>query len=94
MAIFHQIPDSDLGTRYTHYGLIHGWVPVLFGRLDSDAPLVAVENWMPDWIEDLGAWLFIAFDMLATVFWPGYKSQGWLLVVKGQINLGGKRADL
>lgn len=94
MAIFNQIPDADLGSTYTHYGLIHGWVPVLFGNMDSESPLVAVENWIPEFTEDVGALLYMAFDFLAEVFWPGYKSEGWLLVVKGQIKPDGTRADL
>lgn len=94
MAIFHQIPDSELGTTYTHYGLIHGWVPVLFGNMDSEAPIVAVENWIPEWVEDVGAWLYVAYDLLATILWPGYESKGWCLTVVGQIKPDGTRADL
>ena len=91
MAIFDRIPKSELGTTYTHYGLIHGWVPVLYGELDSDCPVVAVEDWVPDWIEPIARWAYEACDFLADLLVPGYKSDGFLMLIRGEVNRGGGR---
>lgn len=84
--LWNMIPKSELGPgkKYTHYGRIHGWVPVYFGDLDSDAPRVAVQNGLPDFIEDVGRWLFIIGEAIVDLAFdrPG---EGWRLEVLGEI---------
>ena len=49
MSIFDPIPQSELGTKYTHYGWFAGLVQIYMGNVDSEAPDVAERNWVPVW---------------------------------------------
>ena len=53
MSILSQIPSTELGTRFTHYGWFCGVVPVYLGNLEGEAPLVAERNGIPEWVLSL-----------------------------------------
>lgn len=47
MSIRHPVPRTELGTKYSHYGLLFGLLPVYVGEAESGAPLVVERNWVP-----------------------------------------------
>jgi len=87
MAIlFDRVPASELGTKYTHFGYLHGFVPVYIGEVDNEAdgPLIAVRNNWPDWLEDVGCWMWLCGDFISHLLgFPG--SDGWMMEVAGEI---------
>ncbi|WP_238890943.1 hypothetical protein [Achromobacter insuavis] len=85
MSILSRIPRTELGTRFTHYGWFCGVVPVYLGNLDSEAPLVAERNGIPEWVMSLAGSLFTAFLTAAAVFAPHWDIEV-PLVVTGAIS--------
>lgn len=62
MAIFkHRLTKQQIEEEYTHYARLYGLVPVYF-NIESNC--MAVRNWLPDWLFDVGDCLF---DMYVTV---------------------------
>ena len=53
MSFIRPIAPEELGTKYTHYGLFCGLVPVYVGRPESESPDVVERNWVP------ALWLWI-----------------------------------
>lgn len=80
MSIFSEIPSTELGTRFTHYGWFCGVVPVYLGNLESEAPLVAEHNGIPEWVLTLAGALFAAFVKIAAVVAPDRDIQVPLVV--------------
>lgn len=63
MAIFGQIQQDELGTKYTHYGWF-GLCPIYLGDIDSTSATLAERNWVPSWwlvfcTELFGAYIFV-----------------------------------
>jgi hypothetical protein len=85
MAIFNQIPKSELGTTWTHYGYIHGFVPVYLSELDGPSINVAVRNWCPEWLEDLGRTLWLLVDAVTSAVNPDFKCPGFRIDVGPRI---------
>lgn len=59
------IPKSKkrlLAEGYTHYGKLWG-IPVYIGKIESDSPLIATANFIPQWVLDVAD--TICFSMLA-----------------------------
>lgn len=75
MAILKRMTDEEL-KNFQHVGFIFGFVPVYIGNLNSDCPLVEVRNWYPDWLLDVGHFLF-------DTFCPN--SEGFVITVTGDI---------
>lgn len=84
MSILSQIPSTELGTRFTHYGWFCGVVPVYLGNLDGEAPLVAERNGIPEWVLSLATALFSTFVQVAATVAPDRDIQ-IPLVVAGPI---------
>jgi hypothetical protein len=60
MAMFFgRVPASEMGPgrTFTHKGLIHGFVPVYIGDPHGE-PIIAVRNGWPEWLGDLGLFLW------------------------------------
>lgn len=53
MAIFNQIPKSEIKNDFTHYGLAYGIYPIYISNHDTELPSIAVRNWFPEWGLDL-----------------------------------------
>ena len=88
MAIlFGRIPESELGTKYTHFGVIHGWVPVYIGEPDNqvDGPVIAVRNGWPEFLEPLGRWVYNVGSLVAELTMPGFECDGWEIAVRGRL---------
>jgi len=49
MSILNPIPQSEIGTKYSHYGWFAGLVPIYIGDIDSEGPVVIERNWVPEW---------------------------------------------
>lgn len=80
MSIFSEIPSTEFGTRFTHYGWSCGVVPVYLGNLEGEAPLVAERNGIPEWVLTLAGALFAAFVKIAAVVAPDRDIQVPLVV--------------
>ncbi len=90
-VLFGRIKKSELGKTFTHYGLIHGWVPVLIGDLTSSEPLICEENDIPTFVLDLGTFLAQLTDAIAHTANPRYESRGFELRVMGRFEKDGTR---
>lgn len=84
MSILSRIPRGELGTKYTHYGLFCGLLPVYVGDLDSEAPEVVERNGWPACTLSLCASLYGSFIWFASLFAPG-QAFDWPLVITGRI---------
>lgn len=73
MAITNRMTETEIRRNFQHYGLMFGFVPVYVGNAQSDAPLIEVRNWWPDWLLDVGHFLFDAFSLLATMVNPQFE---------------------
>ncbi|CAB3851767.1 hypothetical protein LMG26842_02878 [Achromobacter dolens] len=89
MSILSQIPSTELGTRFTHYGWFCGVVPVYLGNLEGEAPLVAERNGIPEWVLSLAGALFAAFVKIAAVVAPDWDIQAPLVVTGPIVPLPG-----
>lgn len=88
MAIlFGRIPASDLGPgrKFTHHGLIHGFVPVYIGDLGAEGPMIAVANGWPEWLEGVGRFLWVASAWLGELLVPGFECPGWRVQILGRL---------
>ena len=84
MAIIGRIPAAQLGTVYTHYGWFCGLVPIYVGDVSSEAPRVAVRNWIPDWTLDVADAVFGVFA--ASYTWmTGIDEVPWPILLAGKI---------
>lgn len=76
MSILDPVPREELGSKYTHRGWLLGLVPVYVGDTDSDEPVVAARNGVPE----LWMWLVLALfamfcciaDLLVADFEPSF----------------------
>lgn len=84
MSIISRIPRSDLGTKYTHYGLFCGLLPVYIDDPESEAPEVVERNGWPAWTLSLCAGLHGSFIWFASLISPGQVFD-WPLVITGRI---------
>lgn len=71
MAVFKRFPEPELSERFTHLGWFLGFVPVYLGEIETGCPLLAVRNWAPEFLLDLGEFLFGVFCLAADVAIPG-----------------------
>ncbi len=56
MAIFkHRLTKQQINAEYTHYARLYGFIPIYFNYETSS---VAIRNWFPDWLYDVGDALF------------------------------------
>ncbi|WP_019104411.1 hypothetical protein [Chromobacterium haemolyticum] len=79
MAIFFQLSDEEIRAKFTHRATFCGFVPIYvnFDHIDCH---VAVRNWWPDWMLDVGMFLFdLAADSV------GYE-RGWPIKIQGRIS--------
>lgn len=89
MAIFFdRIHADDLGTKYTHYGLFYGFVPVYIGDPFGECPDVAVRNGWPDWLLDFGDAMFRLAAWACELINPEWKNPGFFYRVTGKIERG------
>ncbi len=93
-VLFGRIKKSDLGTTFTHYGLAHGWVPVLIGDLHSDAPLLCAENDIPEFVLDTAIVLSQLVTAVAQALDPFHESRGFAILVRGRFEKDGTRVPL
>ncbi len=73
MSILHRIPPAELERQFTHRGWFLGLVPVYLGDLDSDGPLVAERNWVPEWWFTLAEGLFGLFCTACLAVNPAFE---------------------
>lgn len=85
MAIFNRMPAAQIKSNFQYYGLMFGFVPVYVGAMDSEAPVVEVRNWWPDWLLDVGHILFCSFAMLATMVNPEFEPE-FRITITGPID--------
>lgn len=89
MAILkrYRVPDAELGTRFTHWGTVHGWVPVYFSdpRAPGDLHL-AVRNGYPDFLEPLGRWVYLIGELITELAFPDYESPGFRVEAFGRLS--------
>lgn len=84
MAIFDRIPRADLGTRFTHKGWF-AFCPVYIGDVDSESPMLAARNWVPEWLFTLAADLQqLSLDFIEMSAGPD-SDAGFLIVVTGEL---------
>lgn len=50
MAVLKRFKEEEIRKQFTHYGLFWGVVPVYVNMRNSEAPDVAVRNWLPEWL--------------------------------------------
>lgn len=85
MAIFfNRVPESDFGTRYTHFGRLYGLVPIYIGDPDSLAPEIAVVNGLPDWLIDVADLCWNAAVWVRSAVDPNFEHPGFMLEVRGE----------
>ena len=72
MAIFGQIPKSELGTTFTHYGWF-GMCPVYLAHLNGPCPTIAERNWVPEWWLSLNHHLVGTYIMLRSLMDEDYE---------------------
>ena len=89
MSILRPIPADELDREFTHYGTLHGFVPVYLGDLDNlDGPKIAVRNGWPEVMEDVGRWLYAGSAWLGQLLVPGFENPGWRIEVRGELRHG------
>lgn len=87
MAIFFNRVPPDLlgpGKPFTHYGTIHGFVPVYIGDPYGDC-LISVRNGWPDWLEPLGRMLWELTADVAEFLNPDFEHPGWKINIQGEL---------
>lgn len=75
MAIIHRMSRTEIRSRYTHYGLLYGCIPVYVDMRQDPAPEVAVRNWLPDWLMDVGDLVFMMAVHTMQAIRPDYEPE-------------------
>ena len=68
MSLFNRLTDEEISKEYTHYARLHG-VPIYF---NFDTSAVRVRNWWPEWLLDLGEFIFGINCVLMNIESPMY----------------------
>jgi len=68
MPIINNLSKYRIKDEYTHYAYLHG-VPIYFNEHNN---AVCVRNWIPDFLLDIGEFMFGVFNQLMMVENPMY----------------------
>lgn len=63
MAIFGQVPQEELGTKYTHYGWFAGICPIYLADFAGSSATLVERNWVPSW------WLVFCTELFGAFIW-------------------------
>ena len=84
MSWFKPVSRAELGAKYTHSGWFLGLVPVYLGDIDSDTPVVAERNWVPEWYFWLVEAVFGLFCWANSILFKDFEP-AFPIVITGRI---------
>lgn len=68
MAILNMLSKDEIKSGYTHYATLHG-VPIYFNEHNN---AVCARNWVPDFLLDIGEFMFGVFICVMIIEDPMY----------------------
>ena len=84
MSWLNPIPRAELSTKYSHYGWFAGLVPIYLGDIDSDAPVIAERNWVPEWYFLVVEILFGLLCWVSSILFPSFEP-AFPMLITGEI---------
>ncbi|PVX40546.1 hypothetical protein C8D76_103119 [Pasteurella langaaensis DSM 22999] len=69
---------------YTHYGGLWG-IPCYIGDIESEAPLIATANFIPQWVLDIADWVIFTMYGLINMNNPDAEPLPFKIAIKGPI---------